>query len=110
MNATEFPKRGVCDSATWGRRTHKKESCSGLGRSFVLSHWPVAIGLVVVLALLLITPAAAAKKSGKVTPQLEQMLASADPATVVDVIVQYKGKAQPKHVANVRGQGGKKAE
>ena len=44
---------------------------------------------------------------GKASPPLQQLLQTADAATVVDVIVQYRVKPQQKHLDRVAGMGGR---
>jgi len=89
-----------------GRQTGQKPSrCS-----FASWGGRIAAILATCLVVLAAAPTALAKngrKAPKVSPALQQLLNTASPSKVVDVIVQYKGKPQQKDLAKVAGKGGK---
>ena len=66
--------------------------------------------LLVACLMLLAAPAASAKgkdNGPKVSPPLQQLLDTANPSTVVDVIVQYRVTPQQKHLDRVTSKGGR---
>jgi len=72
-----------------------------------------SVRVVAVLAawlMLLAAPAASAtrqKDLHKASPPLQQLLATDNPSTVVDVIVQYRVRPQQKHLDRVTSRGGR---
>jgi serine protease AprX len=99
-------------SAGWGAgSTDKKEGNEqASGPKAAKCGWEVFAALLLAFLMMLAASGASASSGAavpKVSPPLQKLLNTADPSTVVDVIVQYRVAPQQKHLDRVTSLGGR---